>query len=179
MVAVIKSTGLPSQADFHAAISSRSDRWYSACLRITRSPELAEDAVQEALLSAWDKRHQFNHSARLETWIHRIAVNAALQLLRKNRPGMFEPLESEVLDPAETPEEAQRSRELDNELAAAFVHLSDTERVCFVLKHLEQWRLSEIADEFAINIGTVKQAIFRAVRKLRGHMSDLKGVDDD
>jgi len=39
MVAVIKSAGLPSQADFHAAISSRSDRWYSACLRITRSPE--------------------------------------------------------------------------------------------------------------------------------------------
>lgn len=179
MVAVIKSAGLPSQADFHAAIASRSDRWYSACLRITRSPELAEDAVQEALLSAWTKRHQFNHTARLETWIHRIAVNAALQLLRKNRPGMFEPLESEVPDVAETPEQAQRHRELDDELAAAFVHLSDTERVCFVLKHLEQWRLSEIADEFDFNIGTVKQAIFRAVRKLRGHMSDLKGINDE
>ena len=87
MVAVMKGAELPTQAEFHAAISSRSDRWYSACLRITRSPELAEDAVQEALLSAWAKRHQFNHTARLETWIHRIAVNAALQLLRKNRPG--------------------------------------------------------------------------------------------
>jgi len=179
MVAVIKSADPPSQADFHAAISSRSDRWYSACLRITRSPELAEDAVQEALLSAWAKRHQFNHTARLETWIHRIAVNAALQLLRKNRPGMFEPLEFEVLDPAETPEEAQRKRELDDDLAAAFSHLSDTERVCFVLKHLEQWRLREIAEEFSINIGTVKQAVFRSVRKLRGHMIDLKGVDNE
>ena len=179
MVAVIKGEGLPSQADFHAAISSRSDRWYSACLRITRSPELAEDAVQEALLSAWTKRHQFNHSAKLETWIHRIAVNAALQLLRKNRPGMFEPLESEVPDIADTPEQAQHNRELDGELAAALVHLSDIERVCFVLKHLEQWRLREIAEEFEINIGTVKQGVFRAVRKLRSHMRDLKGVNDE
>lgn len=179
MVAVIESADPPGQADFHAAIASRSDRWYSACLRITRSPELAEDAVQEALLSAWDKRNQFNHTAKLETWIHRIAVNAALQLLRKNRPGMFESLEFEVPDPEETPEEAQQSRELDHELSVAFSYLSDTERVCFVLKHLEQWRLKEIAEEFSINVGTVKQAVFRSVRKLRGHMIDLKGMDND
>ena len=77
----MKSVGAPTQAEFHEAISNRSDRWFSACLRITRNHELAEDAVQEALLSAWNKRDQFQHSARLETWIHRIAVNAALQLL--------------------------------------------------------------------------------------------------
>ncbi len=91
MVAVMKSPAPPSRAEFHEAISNRSDRWYGACLKITRNQHLAEDAVQEALLSAWNKRHQFQHTARLETWIHRIAVNSALQLLRKNRPGVFEP----------------------------------------------------------------------------------------
>ena len=86
MVAVMKSVGLPTQSDFHEAISLRADRWYAACLKITRDRSLAEDAVQDALLNAWNKRHQFEQSARLDTWIHRIAVNAALQILRKNRP---------------------------------------------------------------------------------------------
>jgi len=175
MVAVMKSAGSPTQAEFHAAISSRSDRWYSACLRITRSPDLAEDAVQEALLSAWDKRHQFNHTAKLETWIHRIAVNSALQLLRKNRPGMFEPLDIDIADDTGTPESVQHNRDIDHKLSAALIYLSEIERVCFVLKHLEQWRLKEIAEEFDINIGTVKQAVFRAVRKLRVHLQELQG----
>ena len=54
-------------------------------------------------------------------------------------------------------------------------HLSEIERVCFVLKHLEQWRLKEIADELNTNTGAVKQAIFRAVRKLRVRMTGLQG----
>lgn len=175
MVAVMKGAGLPTQAEFHEAISGRSDRWYSACLRITRSPELAEDAVQEALLSAWSKRHQFNHTARLETWIHRIAVNAALQLLRKNRPGIFEPLETDVPDNADSPETAQHNKDIDDELSAALQSLSEIERVCFVLKHLEQWRLKEIAEEFDIKTGAVKQAIFRAVKKLRVQLDGMQG----
>ena len=175
MVAVMKSAGLPTQAEFHEAISSRSDRWYSACLRITRSPELAEDAVQEALLSAWSKRHQFNHTARLETWIHRIAVNSALQLLRKYRPGVFEPLDTDIPDDTDSPEAAQHDRDIDDELATALVYLSEIERVCFVLKHLEQWRLREISEEFNINVGAVKQAIFRAVKKLRVQMDGMQG----
>ena len=175
MVAVIKNASLPTQAEFHVAISTRSDRWFSACLRITRNRELAEDAVQEALLSAWDKRHQFNETARHDTWIHRIAINAALQILRKNRPGIFEPLETDIEDSALTPETSQHNRELEGQLATALETLSETERVCFVLKHLEQWRLKEIAIELDINVGMVKQALFRGVRKLRLHMADLKG----
>ena len=92
-MAILRRREAPTRADFHDAISSRADRWYSVCLRITRNRDMAEDAVQDALLSAWNKRQQFDHSARLDTWIHRIAVNSALQLLRKSRPGSFEPLD--------------------------------------------------------------------------------------
>ncbi len=170
----MKRAGAPTQADFHEAISNRSDRWFSACLRITRNHEMAEDAMQEALLSAWHKRHQFEHSARLETWIHRIAVNAALQQLRKNRPGVFEPLDDDFPDEAITPEGARAMDELGDDFAAAAAKLSEIERVCFALKHLEQWRLQEIADELNVKVDTVKQAIFRGVRKLRVSMVDLR-----
>ena len=168
------SSGTPTQAEFHEAISTRSDRWYSACLKITRSRELAEDAEQDALLSAWNKRKQFDRSARLDTWIHRIAINAALQLLRKNRPGVFESLQEEPEAPSPTPEHVRADEELCRDLAEAMQNLSEIERVCFVLKHLEQWRLKEIADEIGSNVGTVKQAIFRAVKKLRVRMASLQ-----
>ena len=176
MVAVMKSSSPPTQADFHEAISSRGDRWFGACLRITHSRELAEDAVQDALLSAWQKRDQFKHGARLDTWIHRIAVNAALQLLRKRRPGVFEPLDFDIEDDGTEPDDARHAEELGADLAQALNRLSDIERVCFVLKHLEEWRLKEIAEETGSNVGTVKQALFRGVRKLRGSMPTLRSV---
>lgn len=170
MVAALDNNGAPTRAEFHAAISARADRWFAACLNITRSRELAEDAVQDALLNAWNKREQFQHGARLDTWIHRIAVNSALMLLRKNRPGIFDSLDFDIRDDAQSPEDERYSDELGHGLGVALETLSDVERTCFVLKHLEQWRLQEIADELDSNIGTVKQAIFRAVRKLRKKM---------
>lgn len=174
MVANSTFQGEPTQADFHRAISGRSDRWFNACLRITRSRELAEDAVQDALLSAWNKRHQFEQNARLETWIHRIAVNSALQLLRRQHPGVFESLETDIPDDSDLPDVIHGNEQLELRLRAALLRLSDIERVCFVLKHLEQWRLREIAEEMELTIGTVKQALFRALKKLRVAMSDMR-----
>ena len=176
MDAAIGQSPLPTQAEFHAAITRRSDRWFSACLRITRSRELAEDAVQEALLSAWNKRAQFQHGATLETWIHRIAVNAALQLIRKQRPTMFHSLDVEVAAEDRSPEAIVADVSLGNALSTALEKLTEIERVCFVLKHLEQWRLAEIADELGSNVSSVKQAIFRAVKKLRISMTDMKST---
>ncbi|HZW59854.1 MAG TPA: RNA polymerase sigma factor [Woeseiaceae bacterium] len=174
MVAVIERGALPTQTEFHEAIARRADRWYSACLRITRDRELAEDAVQDALLSAWRKRHQYQRDAQLETWIHRIAVNAALQLVRRQRPYVFETLDTDIADDGESPQQDLEDSDLGNALAAALHHLTDIERVCFVLKHLEQWRLTEIADELGTNVGGVKQALFRGVKKLRVTMAQLR-----
>jgi RNA polymerase sigma-70 factor (ECF subfamily) len=174
MVAVFERGDLPTQAEFHKAISSRSDRWFAACFRITHSRELAEDAVQEALLAAWHKRHQFQGDSSLETWIHRIAVNAALQLIRKQRPGAFGPLDADIADSSDSPERDRANRDLGDSLAAAFQYLTEIERVCFVLRHLEQWKLKEIAHEIGTNEGRVKQALFRGVKKLRVRMADMR-----
>lgn len=178
MAAVIEIGGHPpTQADFHRAIAERSDRWYSACLKITRNPDLAADAVQDALLNAWRKREQFASSSRLDTWIHRIAINAALNLLRKSRPGVFEALETDVEDQSDHPDQVLQDYELENHLAASLARLSEVERVCFVLKHLEQWRVREISEEIGSNEGRVKQAVFRAVQKLRVDMQHLKRTE--
>lgn len=175
----MKIGGRPTQADFHEAILARSDRWYSACLKITRNPDMAADAVQDALLNAWNKRHQFEQSARLDTWIHRIAINAALTQIRKNKPGVFEPLKSDVESDIATPHRRLEEHELENDLAKSLARLTEVERVCFVLKHLEQWRAKEISAELNLNEGRIKQAVFRAVRKLRVSMQELQRDDDE
>ena len=172
--AALKSPGMPTRAEFHEVIATRADRWYSACLRITRDEGLAQDAVQDALLSAWDKRHQFERGARLDTWIHRIAVNAALQILRRKKPQAWGPIEEEIADETGLPEAARETEELGLELADALQGLTEIERICFVLKHLEQWRLKEIAEELGTNVGTIKQALFRALKKLRISMAGLR-----
>lgn len=173
MAAVLKRMSAPSEAEFQAAIANRAARWYSVCLRITRSPQLAEDALQDALLNAWNNRHQFQRGAKLETWIHSIAVNAALSLLRKQRPGVFEPFDSDFEDPSPGAEDSQYSDELQQELDAALGRLTDVERLCFVLRHLEEWTLAEIAAKVGKNVNAVKQAVFRAVHKMRTEMPAL------
>lgn len=177
MVAVLERGGLPTQAEFHKAISNRSNRWFAACLRITRSRELAEDAVQEALLSAWHKRHQFQGDASLETWIHRIAINAALQLVRKQRPAALDVSAEGIAGMSaagDSPETDRANHELGDSLAAALQFLTEIERICFVLRHLEQWKITEIAEEVGTNEGRVKQALFRGIRKLRVKMAGMR-----
>ena len=140
---------------------------------------MAEDAVQDALLSAWNKRHQFDGGSQLETWIHRIAVNAALQLLRKNRPERSQPLDMELVDESPAPPEIHADTELGSQLSDSLRQLTDIERMCFVLKHLEQWRIREIAEELGASEGNVKQALFRGVRKLRKSMANLRSQHDE
>ncbi len=70
----------------------------------------------------------------------------------------------------------KQEQELGSEQAEALQGLSDIERICFVLKHLEQWRLKEIADELSTNVGVIKQALFRALKKLRISMAGLRSA---
>lgn len=174
MVAAVKDAVPPTRAEFHRAIASRNDRWFAACLKITGDRALAEDAVQDALVSAWIKRHQYRKSSALSTWIHRIAVNAALQIIRQRRPAAFEPLDYDVPDNASSPVEDLHTRDLDRSLKGAFASLTDIERICFVMKHLEQWRIREIAESMDLTEGTVKQAVFRALKKLRTQITDRR-----
>ena len=170
------SGGVPTREDFHEAIAARADRWMGACLKITRDRALAEDAVQEGLLAAWNKREQFKGGARLDTWIHRITVNSALQLLRKRQPESFDPQLHDIEDDAASHEDERLADELSADLETALGQLSDIERSCFVLKHIEQWRLKEIADELDLRLGTVKPALFRGVRKLRHRTPALRSI---
>jgi len=154
---------------FHAVLQERSGRWYNACLRITRDAEMAADAVQEALLKAWDRRNDFRGDAALDSWIHRIALNAAIDMTRRRKTRAEDEFEEEGYEapPVSAPESEYSLEALDEDLSAAMRRLSPMERQTFLLKHIEGWRLDEIAESLQINVPAVKHALFRAVKKLR------------
>jgi RNA polymerase sigma-70 factor (ECF subfamily) len=163
---------------FHTVLSERGVRWYNACLRITRDADLAADAVQEALLKAWDRRDEFRGESELDTWIHRIALNAAIDLMRRRKPQtLTDELDAERLmaAPSASPHSEYVQEALNRDLITAMQRLTTMERQTFVLKHIEGWRLEEIAESLHTNANNTKQALFRAVRKLRVDLHVWRG----
>jgi RNA polymerase sigma-70 factor (ECF subfamily) len=154
-----------------ALITARSARWYRACLRITGRPALAEEAVQEALLKAWRHRDSFRGDAEADTWVHRIAVHAAIDLMRREPDIVL----AEVPDTGSPG--GERAHQLGHDLNAAMQALSPLERTVFVLKHHEQWSLAEIAEQLGCSVDSVKQGLFRGVRKLRTALADWRGEE--
>jgi RNA polymerase sigma-70 factor, ECF subfamily len=166
---------------FHTLVNERAARWYNACLRITNDAGLAEDAVQDALLRAWDRRDEFRGDADLDTWIHRIALNAAIDLVRRRKPQLQIQVHEDVIanlamaPPAPSPESHYAHEALGKDLALAMQRLTPMERQTFLLKHIEGWRLEEIADSQHTNVNNAKQTLFRAVRKLRADLHAWRG----
>jgi RNA polymerase sigma-70 factor, ECF subfamily len=162
---------------FHTVLKERSGRWYNACLRITRDADLAADAVQEALLRAWRHREEFRGEAALDSWIHRIALNAAIDLIRRRKTRAEDELDVEAHPAAPwAAAEGEHVREsLGKDLTVAMQRLTTLERQVFLLKHIEGWRLDEIAESLQSNINSVKNALFRAVHKLRVDLHAWRG----
>jgi RNA polymerase sigma-70 factor (ECF subfamily) len=167
----------PKLDEFQNLLQTRGARWYNACLRVTRDEGLAEDAVQEALLKAWREREQFRGEAELDTWIHRIALNAAIDLMRRRKSISDEEIDAdqEAAPPSVSPETAYTQTAMGRDLGQAMARLTAMERQSFVLKHLEGWKLDEIAARQGTSVNNTKQALFRAVKKLRVDMDAWRG----
>ena len=178
MLTLLKSWVRPDA--FHAVLQERSGRWYNACLRITRDAEMAADAVQEALLKAWDRRNDFRGDAALDSWIHRIALNAAIDLTRRRKRRAEDELDPDSVEagPASSAESQYVEHAFGKDLATAMQRLTTRERQIFLLKHVEGWRLEEVAESLQMPIGSVKNSLFRAVRKLRVDLQVWRGEHD-
>ncbi|MEO8018996.1 MAG: RNA polymerase sigma factor [Pseudomonadota bacterium] len=175
MLTLLKSRVLPDA--FHTVLNERSGRWYNACLRITRDADMAADAVQDALLKAWHRRDEFRGEAALDSWIHRIALNSAIDLTRRRKRRAEGELDEDAFEaPATTSPDSEYVQEtLERDLAVAMQRLSTMERQSFLLKHIEGWRLDEIAESLQTNINNVKSALFRGIRKLRVDLHVWRG----
>jgi RNA polymerase sigma-70 factor (ECF subfamily) len=170
------------EADHRAALSralvTEGDRLYALAFRVTRDPELAKDAVQEAFVSALDHVDAFRGEARLSTWLHRIVYNKSIDLLRRRR--REEPLSDEAELTAEDmqlghgpswarpPDELLRGEEMRAALEQALGRLTPLQRAVFELKEAEGRPTGEVSEILGMAEPTVRVHLHRARLKLRG-----------
>lgn len=165
-------------AAFSELVARYQDRIYRFLLRMTRSQEDARELAQETFLSACQALPRWRPSARLSTWLFRIARNQALDRLRRARRVEFVPLDDALAGqlPADTPtpEAALQGRQRIAALEGALARLSVEHREILLLRDIEDMPYDDIAEVLGIGLGTVKSRIARARAGLLHHMPDRK-----
>ena len=145
--------------------------------RIIRNREDAEDAAQECLLSAFVHLKDFDGRSQFATWLTRIAINAALMKLRKNRRAQEVPIDEpnplsepvaqrEFRDGAPDPEESCSLRERKRMVVSAISGLRPRARKVVELIHLQGHSIRETAQILGISTAAVKTRMFHAKIKL-------------
>jgi len=169
---------------FRGIVEAYSRPLWRAAFRILDDPAAAEDAVQIAFLHAWRALDRFDESAELSTWLFRIAVNAAIdqrrdRTRRETLAGALpEDFDGQVAvrSPAADPHRHAVSRQLIDRARDAIAELSQAERTAILLRHFEGRSIVEIARALGGDESAAKQAVFRAVRKLRAVLAPLMEV---
>ena len=127
-------------------------------------------------MKAYNALGRFEQRAQVGTWLHRIAANTALDVVRsRRREGeRVESVDPEEPSPVERlaatdplPDRLAESGEVSRRVRAAMAQLTPNERTAFVMRHFEDESIEEIGRTLGLKENATKQSIFRAVRKLR------------
>lgn len=149
---------------FTQLVTAQQRRMYRIAVSYTASSADAEDAMQEALLRAWSKRHTLRDEALFATWLTRILINECKTLLRKRKRSVpVEQLPALAAPPAD--EEAAEVRQV---MFAMPQHY----RLPLVLSLVEGYTMKEIAALLRLPLGTVKSRIARGKKMLEQEVSD-------
>lgn len=158
------------QAAFGVLVARHRDRAWAVALRTLGDPNDAADAVQEAFVKAFRTVGSFRGDALFTTWLHRIVVNACLDLMRRSRTRHTVTLDettSAVADPADP----VGRLDLGHDVVAALTRINTDQRVAIVLVDVEGYSVDEAAALLGVPSGTVKSRCHRG----RVHLAELLG----
>ena len=146
-----------------------------------RNAEDAEDAVQEAYISAFKALPNFKGQSKLSTWLYRIVVNACLMKIRKEKSrakyiseNLFD--DALVYDWKNDPEEAAVNSELRSTLEGGLEVLSPDLRAAVVLRDIQGLSTEESAEALNISIASLKSRLHRARIILRKHLEEYSSL---
>jgi RNA polymerase sigma-70 factor (ECF subfamily) len=171
---------------FRVLVERHSRSIFKVAYRMTSNEQDAEEVVQETFLKAYRRLEGFESRANFKTWLYRIAVNCAIDLLNARRP--TEPItmsdaydeesgpEIQLAAEGPSPERMTLSGEVRRRLKSAMAKLTQTERTAFVLRHYEGVSIDEIARVLGVKNGAAKNTVFRAVQKLRRELEPVAGA---
>ena len=172
------------QEAFGRVVQIYYNRVYSVIYRVVNHAEDARELSQAAWVKAWQRLGDYTQEARFYTWVYRIAVNTALDFLRKKKRRPEAPLEP-VLHEGGDAMEMDRQRELADETTPldhlhrhevrqafdrALLELSDEHRTALVLREVEGMSYEEIARVMKVRMGTVMSRLYYARKTLQQSM---------
>ncbi|WP_127504286.1 RNA polymerase subunit sigma-70 [Actinoplanes solisilvae] len=167
------------------------------CYRMLGSFEDAEDTVQETFLRAWRRRETFQGRSTFRAWLYRIATNACLDRLAKDRPDpatggevlWLQPYPDRLLDElaaggADEPEALAVAREtIELAYLVAVQHLAPRPRAVLILRDVLGWPAKDVAELLGDSVNSVNSALQRARAGLREHLpserQDWTGGEED
>jgi RNA polymerase sigma-70 factor (ECF subfamily) len=152
------------------------DYLYSMVVRTVRDQDVSEDAVQDAFFSAYRNLSSFSGTS-FRSWLTRIAINAARDILRKRKRRPSEPYpewEDDSWQPpapaAEGPEQVSLAAQQRGVLAEAMTSITDDQRSAIILYDVQGYDYGEIAEMTGVSVGTVKSRIHRGRLALRDRL---------
>ena len=149
---------------FEVLATAAADRLYAVARLILRSADLAEDAVQEALVRAWRQLPSLRDPDRFDAWLHRLVVNACADQGRQLRrwSEQVRPLQLETSVDDDTGSVADREQ-----LERGFRRLKPEQRAVVVLHYYSGFSAAEIARIVGIPEGTARSRLHYATEALR------------
>jgi RNA polymerase sigma-70 factor (ECF subfamily) len=158
---------------FEVLAASAVDRLYAAARLILRTTDLAEDAVQEALIRAWEQLPSLRDPDRFEAWLYRLMVNACADQGRQLRrwSQQVRPLPFDAAIGDDTGSVADREQ-----LERGFDRLKPEQRAVVVLHYYSGFSTAEIARVLGIPEGTARSRLFYATEAMRAALqADARG----
>jgi len=167
---------------FNEIVGLYQDYLFALVVRVVGDRDSAADAVQEAFFSCYRNLNRFRGDS-FRSWLTRIALNAATDVLRQRKRRPSEPYpewEDDAWQPPaeekDNPERQAMRRNASRVLAVALQQITDDQRLAIVLYDVEGYDYQEIADMTGAALGTVKSRIHRgrlALRELLGEEMEL------
>jgi len=118
-----------------------------------------EDAVQEALFKAWEKRETLRKQTQFTAWLAQILVNQCKNILRKRKKWSMYPLEEETIWSTPSSEEAP--------ILEALRKLKPEQRIAMTLFYVDNYSLSDIAEILGCPVGTIKTRLYAARKQIK------------
>ena len=150
---------------FGKVVHQYSEPLYWKIRRIVLSHEDANDVLQNAFLKAWNNLDDFQNKSRISTWLYRIAVNEALDFVRRQKNKISADADLSVANSlmADQYFDGDEAQAL---LQEAIARLPDVQRTVFTLRYYDEMKYSDISKILGTTEGALKASYHIAVKKI-------------
>ena len=169
--ALVRAAQRGETSAFATLVRLHQRRAYAVARAIVGSHEDAEDVVQETFLHAHKALVRFRPEQGFGAWVHRIAANASLDLLRRRKVRAAEPLPGTIAMPFRDPAEAA---DLRTRLEMGLALLTERQRAVIVLHDVEGFKHAEIGAMLGIPEGTARSDLHHARQLMRRELDDFR-----